>query len=79
MQFAGYQGEMMTVAGSLSGTTGTFTMTIPAGSMMLNGCSATSSGTFDMDDLMAQMHGTYVGMNSCSGPFDHGQMSLVRR
>lgn len=78
MQFPGYMmGQTMTVTGTMSGHSGRFTMTIPAGSMM-TGCTATASGTFDMDDMMTQMHGTYTGMNSCSGPFDHGQMSFHR-
>ena len=79
MQFPGYQGGTMMVSGSLNGKTGTLTMTMPMGSTMTGGCSATGTGTFDMDDTMTQMHGTYVGTNSCSGPFDHGQISLVRR
>lgn len=79
MQFPGYMmGRTMTVTGTMSGHSGRFTMTIPAGSMMMTGCTATASGTFDMDDMMTQMHGTYTGMNSCSGPFDHGQMSFHR-
>jgi hypothetical protein len=32
-----------------------------------------------MDDMMTQLHGTYAGTNSCGGPFDHGQMSMVRQ
>ena len=57
----------------------TFTMTMPNGSMMTATCSAIGTGTFDLDDLMIQMHGTYAGSNSCSGPFDHGQMFMSRR
>lgn len=80
MQFQGYGGGPMTVSGTVSGHTGTFTMTVPTGSMMMNGtCNATAMGTFDMDDLMTQMHGTYTGTNTCSGAFDHGQVSLTRR
>ena len=79
MQFPGYQGGRMMVSGTMTGNAGTFTMTIPAGSMMTGGCSATSTGTLDMDDMMTQLHGSYTGTNSCSGPFDHGQMFLVHR
>jgi len=68
----------MTVSGTMSGHSGTFTMTMPSGSMMMAGCTAGASGTFDMDDLMTQMHGTYSGTNSCTGAFDHGQMSFHR-
>jgi hypothetical protein len=80
MKFPGYTGMMgtpMTITGTMTGHTGTFTMTMPAGSMM-GSCSATASGTFDVDDMITQMHGTYSGMNSCSGAFDQGQMSFHR-
>ena len=79
MQFPGYQGGTMMVSGTMNGNSGTFTMTIPAGSMMTGGCSANSTGTFDMDDMRTQMHGSYGGTNSCSGPFNSGQMSLAHR
>ena len=78
MQFAGYMGGMMTVNGTVSGHSGTFTMTVPSGSMMMAGCAANATGSFDMDDMMTQLNGTYAGMNSCTGPFDNGQMSLHR-
>ena len=79
MQFPGYQGGTMTVAGTMSGRTGSFTMTLPSGSMMASGCTATATGTFDVDDMMTQFRGIYTGTNSCSGPFGQGQMSMVRR
>ena len=79
MQFPGYQGGTMTVSGIMTGNTGTFTMTIPAGSMMTGVCSATSTGTFDMDDMRTQLHAIYAGTNSCAGPFNSGQMSLAHR
>jgi len=78
MQFPGYGGSG-TVSGTINGKTATFTMTMPIGSMMTATCTATGNGTFDMDDLMTQMHGTYSGSNTCAGPFDHGQMSMTRR
>jgi hypothetical protein len=78
MQFPGY-GAMGTVSGTINGRTATFTMTMPSGGMMTATCTAAGSGTFEMDDLMTQMHGTYSGSNACSGPFDHGQMFLNRR
>ena len=82
MQFPGYMGmagTTMTVNGTMTGHSGTFTMTMPSGSMMLAGCTASASGTFDMDDMMTQFHGTYSGMNSCSGVFNNGQMSMMHR
>lgn len=78
MQFPGYQRGAMTVSGTISGRTGTFTMTMPSGSMMTGGCTATATGTFDMDDMMAQLHGTYAGTNSCSGPFSNGSVNMHR-
>ena len=79
MQFPGYQGGTMMVSGTMNGNTGTFTMTIPARTMTTGVCSATSTGTFDMDDMRTQLHGTYTGTNSCAGPFNSGQMSLAHR
>lgn len=79
MQFAGYQGGMARLSGTVNRHTGTFTMTMPIGSMMMATCSATASGTFDMDDSMMQLHGTYNGSNTCSGPFTDGQLSFTRR
>ena len=80
-RFAGYPGGQMTFSGTAADHTGTFTMTAPTGSMsmMMGTCTATATGTFDMDDMMTQLHATYSGSNSCTGPFDHGQMSLTRR
>lgn len=80
MKFPGYSGMMetpMAITGTIIGHTGTFTMTMPTGSMMVN-CTATASGTFGMDDMMTHMQGTYSGMNSCSGAFDQGHMSFHR-
>ena len=79
MQFPGYQGGTMIVSGNMAGSSGTFTMTMPTGSMMMGGCSATATGTFDMDDMMTQLHATYTGTNSCGGPFDRGQMTMLHR
>jgi hypothetical protein len=78
MRLAG-SGATMLVNGTMNGKTGSFTMTMPMGSMMSSGCTSTATGTFDMDDMMTQLHGTYAGTNSCGGPFDHGQMSMVHQ
>jgi hypothetical protein len=78
MRLAG-SGSVMMVSGTMNGKTGTFTMTMPMGSMMSSGCTSTATGTFDMDDMMTQLQGTYAGTNSCGGPFDHGQMSMVHQ
>jgi len=82
MQFQGDQRAAMSVSGTILGTAGTFTLTIPMGAMMgamMDGCTATATGTFNMDDLMDQIHGAYAGSNTCSGPFDRGQVSLTHR
>lgn len=78
MQFPGYQGGSMMVAGTMNGRTGTFTMTMPSGSMMGSGCTANATGTFDMDERMTQLHGSYTGTNSCSGPFANGSVNMRR-
>lgn len=78
MQFPGHMGPGMTVSGTINGHSGTFTMTMAAGSMMSGACVATANGTFDMDDMMSNWSGTYTGANSCTGPFDHGVMSMHR-
>lgn len=78
MQFPGYaSGGMMTVSGTITGNTATFTMAIPGGGMM-GVCSAVASGTLDLDTLIAQMHGTYAGSNTCVGAFNGGQFLLRR-
>lgn len=79
MQFPGYGGHgPMTVSGTINGSTATFTMSIPSGGMMTGSCTATASGRFDINQFMTEMHGTYSGSNTCSGPFDHGHLSLSR-
>ena len=60
MHLPGYGGNAIMVSGTMNGKTGTFTMTMPAGSMgsMMSGnCTSTATGTFDMDDMMTQFHG----------------------
>ena len=84
VQFPGYMGAPMMVSGTLNGRTGTFTMWAPGGTLammspMWSGCAATATGTFDMDEHMAQMHGTYAGSNTCTGPFSNGQFTMMRR
>lgn len=79
MQFGGYAGHgPMTVSGTISGSTATFTMTLPSGAMMMANCTAVATGTFDINDLITQMHGTYGGSNTCTGPFGNGHLSLSR-
>jgi hypothetical protein len=53
-------------------------MSIPSGAMMMANCTATASGTFDINEFMTQMHGTYAGSNTCTGPFNDGHMSVSR-
>jgi hypothetical protein len=38
----------------------------------------TTSSTFDMDDMMITMTRACTGSTTCSGPFDHGQMTVQR-
>lgn len=78
MRFGGYMGGAFTVSGVMNGHTGTFGMTVPSGSMMSGLCSATATGTFEMDDMMTQFRGSYSGTNSCTGGFDRGQVFMHR-
>ena len=32
-----------------------------------------------MDDMHTELHGTYTGINSCSGAFNGGQMNMTHR
>lgn len=82
MHLPGDGGNAIVVSGAMNGKTGTFTMTMTVGSMssMMSGsCTSTATGTFDMDDMMTQFHGTYAGTNTCAGPFNGGQMSMLRQ
>ena len=80
VSFANYHGTgSMQVSGTMNGKTGTFTMTMPNGSMPMAGCSGQVTGTFDMDDMMVKMIGAYNGSTTCTGPFDHGQMTMSRQ
>jgi threonine dehydrogenase-like Zn-dependent dehydrogenase len=81
VQFAGYQGGTMRVTGDVMDHSATFTLSMPMGSMPMMGsaCAATATGTIDMDDMVARMQGTYAGTNTCTGPFDRGQLSMTRR
>jgi hypothetical protein len=77
--FAGYHGTSpMLISGTMNGKSGTFTMTLPTGSMPTAGCSGQVAGTFDMDDMMAKMTGSYSGSATCSGPFSNGQMTMTK-
>jgi len=80
VSFANYHGNSpMQVSGTMNGKTGTFTMTMPTGTMPMSGCSGQATGTFDMDDMMVKMTGSYTGSTTCTGPFDHGQMTMIRQ
>jgi len=80
VSFSGYHGGgRMLISGTMKGKTGSFTMTMPNGAMPMAGCSGQATGMFDMDDMMVQMHGSYTGSTTCSGPFDHGQMTMTKR
>jgi len=67
----------VTMDGTISGHTGTFTITMPPGSMT-GACSAVATGSFDMDDMMTEFHSQYTGSNTCTGPFTRGEMHLHR-
>jgi hypothetical protein len=77
-----------TFSGTLSGTTLTFTTTIPVGGFsgfLVGSCSATLSGTANVATITisgvtaTQIVGTYSGNNSCSGPFTNGTISMTKQ
>ena len=76
--FGGFQcAARMTMTGTFSGNGGTFTITMPGNSMPMSTCSGTATGTFTIDPVTGQMHGTYSGTNTCMGSFS-GLLTLVR-
>ena len=76
--FSGFQhAARMTMTGTISGTGGTFTITMPGNSMPMSACSGTATGTFTVDHVTGQMRGTYSGTNTCMGSFS-GQLTLVK-
>ncbi len=81
MGFSGMSSSGMrgTLSGTMSGQDMTFTMDLPAGSMMSGTCSAHSTGTAHMDGAAMTMTGGYSGTNSCTGSFTGGQMTMSRR
>jgi hypothetical protein len=80
VSFANYHGNSpMQVSGTMNVKTGTFTMTMPNGTMPMAGCSGQVTGAFDMDDMMVKMTGSYIGSTTCTGPFDHGQMTMSKQ
>jgi hypothetical protein len=80
VSFSNYHGNSpMQVSGTMYGKTGTFTMTMPNGTMPMAGCSGQVTGTFDMDDMLGKMTGSYAGSTTCYGPFNNGQMTMTRQ
>lgn len=69
-----------TVSGTLSGSTLTFTMSIPAGGFPFpySSCVATGSGTAT-NVTSTNIAGTYSGNNSCTGSVSGGTFNLARR
>jgi len=79
MQFPGSSDSaIMSVSGTINGNTAV-NMKMEVGGMMMGTCTAVATGTFDMDELMTQIHGSYEGSNSCTGAFTRGQVSMTRR
>ena len=80
VSFANDRGNgSMQVSGTMNGKTGTFTVTMPTGTMpTMESCGGQVTGTFNLDDMRVQMHAVYTGSTTCRGPFDHGQMTMQR-
>ncbi len=80
MTFSGMQGRMPgAFSAMMTGDDMTFTMDMAAGSMMTAGCSSRATGTGRVNRATMVMTGTYVGMNSCTGAYTNGQMTMTRR
>jgi hypothetical protein len=69
-----------TVSGSLTGSTLSFTMSIPAGGFPspYSSCTATLSGTAN-NVTSAAIAGSYSGNNSCGGAVTGGTLSLTKQ
>jgi hypothetical protein len=68
-----------TASGSLSGTTLTFTVTVPTGGVTgLPTCTIAMNGTAT-GVTSARISGTYSGTNSCTGTFTGGQFTLDKQ
>lgn len=78
MDMPGFHGSgRMTISGTASAQTMTFTMTIPAGGMPEPGCAANATGTAQVSGNT--MTGSYSGGNTCTGSFSNGRIMLSRR
>jgi len=68
-----------TVSGSISGSSFTFSLSVPAGGAdgALGSCSATASGQGSVSG--ASLSGSYTGTNSCSGTISTGSLTLSRQ
>ena len=58
-------------------TPASMAMDLPSGSMMSSGCSARATGTARVSGTT--MTGSYSGLNSCTGAFTNGQMTMTRQ
>jgi hypothetical protein len=82
MSFAGsgMQNRMPgTFKGTMSGDDITFTMEMPAGSMMSAACQSTATGTGHVNRTTMIMTGTYTGTNVCTGMYTGGQTWMTHR
>lgn len=68
-----------TVSGSISGSSLTFSLSVPAGGAdgTFGSCSATASGQGSVSGT--SMSGSYTGTNSCSGTVSSGTLTLSRQ
>lgn len=79
MDLSGFGGTgLMTMTGTVSGSTVTLRMSIPAGGMHEPGCTSDAQCTLQIDGTDTRMTGPYSGTNSCSGAFSGGQITLAK-
>jgi hypothetical protein len=68
-----------TLTGNLSGTSLTFTISVPLGGISgFADCTAKIDGTA-AGVSSSTISGTYTGTNSCSAPFTGGQFNLTKQ
>ena len=79
MEMSGFGGTgVMTMTGTVSGSTVNLRMSIPSGGMHEPGCQSDAQCTLQVDGSGTRMTGPYSGTNSCSGPFSGGQITLAK-
>lgn len=68
------------ISGTLSGSSLTFTIDVPAGGVADQpSCTVTVSGTATVNAVRTAVSGSYSGSGSCTPAFSNGALTLTRR